>query len=265
MLKYRCGSRECLAVLAWLVVTAGCGTAPEEQQPASRGAAEAPAPAPTTSTPAAGSATIQGTIKYEGDLPSLRPLDMGADPQCAEKHDQPVPSEILVVGDGGTLANVYVSITSGLPEGEWPTPAEPVVMNQYGCRYDPHVMGIMVGQPFKILNSDGVLHNVHALPKKNKTFNMAMPASRTEAVETFNKVEDMFTIKCDVHPWMNAYIAVTSHPFFSVTAGDGVFSIENLPAGDYEIEAWHEKLGTQTASLSVADGAAETVELVFTR
>jgi plastocyanin len=255
----------CLAVFAGLALTAGCGTAPEEQQPPSDSAAEAQKPAPTTSVPAAGSATISGTIRYDGDVPALRPLDMDADPQCAEKHDQAVPSEILVVGEGGTLANVFVTVTSGLPQGDWPAPAEPVVMNQYGCRYDPHVMGIMVGQPFKILNSDGVLHNVHALPKKNKAFNMAMPASRTEAVETFNQVEEMFKIKCDVHPWMNAYVAVTSHPFFSVTADDGVFSIEGLPAGEYEIEAWHERLGTQTAALTVADGAAESVDLVFTR
>ena len=90
-------------------------------------------------------------------------------------------------------------------------------MDQRGCRYIPHVMGVMVGQPFKILNSDGILHNVHALPKTNKEFNMAMPASRTEAIETFTKVEGMFVIKCDVHPWMKAYIEVMSHPFFDVT------------------------------------------------
>jgi plastocyanin len=262
---HRRGIRLCVAVLVGLAVTAGCGTAPEGQQTSGNSAAQAPKPATTTPAPAAGSATISGTIRYDGDIPPLRPVDMGADPLCAEKHDSAVPSEILVVGEGGTLANVFVTVTSGLPQGEWPAPAEPVVMNQYGCRYDPHVMGIMVGQPLKILNSDGVLHNVHALPKTNKPFNMAMPASRTEAVETFNKVEDMFTIKCDVHPWMNAYIAVTSHPFFSVTADDGLFSIENLPAGDYEISAWHEKLGTQTASLSVADGATGSVELTFSR
>jgi hypothetical protein len=123
-------------------------------------------------------------------------------------------------------------------------------------------MGVMVGQPFKILNSDGLLHNVHALPKTNKEFNMAMPASRTEAIETFTKPEPIFKIKCDVHPWMGAYVAVMGHPFFDVTEKDGKFTIKNVPAGTYEIEAWHEKLGTKTQSVTI--GADETKSVDFT-
>jgi hypothetical protein len=123
----------------------------------------------------------------------------------------------------------------------------------------------MVNQPFKVLNSDGILHNVHALPKVNAQFNMAMPASRTEAVEEFAKVEGMFVIKCDVHPWMKAYVEVLSHPFFDVTGPDGTFRIAALPAGTYEIEAWHEKLGTRTASVTVADGATGSADFTFSK
>ncbi len=123
-------------------------------------------------------------------------------------------------------------------------------------RYKPHVMGIMVGQTYKILNSDGVLHNVHALPKINKTFNRAMPATVKEATATFDKEEAVFQIKCDVHPWMNAYVGAFTHPFFSVTGTDGKFTISGLDAGTYVITAWHEKLGTQTASVTV--GASDT-------
>jgi hypothetical protein len=123
-------------------------------------------------------------------------------------------------------------------------------------------MGVMVNQPFKVLNSDGILHNVHALPKVNPQFNMAMPASRTEAVEDFAKVEGMFVIKCDVHPWMKAYIEVLSHPYFDVTESDGKFVLGGLPAGTYEVEIWHEKLGTQTQKVTV--GADETKSIDFT-
>ena len=143
---------------------------------------------------AASAATISGTVKYDGSVPKLRPIAMDADPDCAKKHSGPVPSEMLVLGDGNTLGNIFVTITSGLPDKQWPTPKEPVVLDQKGCRYIPHVTGVMVNQPMRIQNSDGILHNVHALPKVNKQFNIAMPASRTEAVETFTKTEGMFVI-----------------------------------------------------------------------
>ncbi len=206
---------------------------------------------------------VTGTVKYVGAVPKLRPIQMDADPGCAAKHKGPVQSEVLVLGGGNTLGNVFVRVSGGLPAKQWPVPSEPVVLDQQGCRYEPHVMGIMVGQDFKILNSDGLLHNVHALPKVNKTFNMAMPANRKEAVEKFTKAEEMFKIKCDVHPWMNAYIAVLDHPFHSTTKEDGKFQIKGLPAGNYEIEAWHEKLGTQTAKVTVAADGTATADFEF--
>jgi plastocyanin len=206
--------------------------------------------------------TIEGTITYDGAVPKLPPVRMDADPACASKHDKPVPKEVLVLGSGNTLGNIFVRVTSGLPDTEWPVPSEPVTMDQNGCRYVPHVFGIMIGQRFKILNSDGIMHNVHALPKINKPFNMAMPAGRTEAEESFSKEEVMFSIKCDVHPWMKAYVGVMTHPFFDVTGTDGAFEIGGLPAGTYEIEAWHEKMGTQTATVTV--GADETKSADFT-
>jgi len=138
-------------------------------------------------------------------------------------------------------------------------------MDQVGCQYVPHVMGIMVGQTFKVLNSDGILHNVHALPKVNSQFNMAMPPARKEATATFGKEEGMFTVKCDVHPWMQSYIGVFSHPFFAVTKPDGKFSLANLDAGTYEIEAWHERLGTQKATVTLGAGDTKPVGFKFSR
>jgi plastocyanin len=196
---------------------------------------------------------VTGTVTYEGKVPTLRPVSMDGVPECAKKHGgKPVASEALVLGPGNTMGNILVSIKNA-PAGK--APATPVVMDQKGCQYTPHVLGVMVGQQFKILNSDGVLHNVHALPKVNTQFNVAMPANRTEAVETFTKAEGTFTIKCDVHPWMQAFVQVFPHPYYAVTKADGKFSIAGLPAGNYTLEAWHEKLGTQTASVTVGPGA----------
>ena len=129
----------------------------------------------------AGAGTVTGTVVYEGKVPNLRPLSVAAEPMCAKKHAT-VPNEALVLGPNNAMANIMVRVVSGLPAGKtWPAPAQPVVMAQDGCQYKPHVMGIMVGQPFKVLNSDGVLHNVHALPNVNQQFNMAMPPTRKEA------------------------------------------------------------------------------------
>jgi plastocyanin len=212
---------------------------------------------------AAAAGTISGTVTYDGKVPNLKPLDVAAEPICAKKHPT-VPNEVLVLGPGNAMANVMVRVVKGLPAGKaWPAPKEPVVMDQQGCQYVPHVMGIMVGQPFKVLNSDGVLHNVHALPSVNRPFNMAMPPTRKEAEETFGKEEGMFVVKCDVHPWMRSYMGVMSHPFFAVTKPDGKFSLANLPAGTYEVEAWHEKLGTQTSTVTVGASDAKTVAFKF--
>jgi len=124
---------------------------------------------------------------------------------------------------------------------------------------------LQVGQELKVLNSDGVLHNVHALPKVNGQFNMAMPATRKDAEHTFDKAEpDPFTVKCDVHPWMTAHVSIFEHPYFGVTKDDGKFKLADLPAGTYEIEAWHEKLGSKIEKVTVADGESKTVDFKFT-
>jgi plastocyanin len=212
---------------------------------------------------AAVAGTITGTAVYDGKVPNLKPLSVSAEPICAKKHAT-VPNEALVLGAGNGMANVVVKVVSGLPAGKaWPAPTTPVTMDQVGCQYVPHVMGIMVGQPFKVLNSDGILHNVHALPKVNRPFNMAMPPTRKEATESFGKEEGMFVIKCDVHPWMQSFMGVFSHPFFAVTGPDGKFTIANLPAGSYEVEAWHEKLGTQKATVTVGASDSKTQSFKF--
>ena len=213
---------------------------------------------------AAAASSITGSITFDGKAPALRPLAMDADPDCAKKHTAPVANEMLALGSGNTMGNVVVWVSKGLAAGKtWPAPATPVVIDQKGCQYVPHVMAIMVGQPYRILNSDGILHNIHTLPKINASFNKGMPATVKEATTTFPKSESMFNIKCDVHPWMSAYLGVFTHPFFSVTSTDGKFTISGLDAGTYELTAWHERLGTQTASITVGANDAKTQSFKF--
>ena len=213
---------------------------------------------------AVAAATITGTVTFTGKPPALKPLAMDADPACAKKHTKPVPAEMLVLGGGNTMANVILWVSKGLPAGKtFPVPKTPVTLDQKGCVYVPHAMGIMVGQAYRILNSDGILHNIHTLPKVNPSFNRAMPATSKEASTTFAKPEPIFQIKCDVHPWMSAYIGVFTHPFFAATATDGKFTIPGLDAGTYEITAWHERLGTQTATITVGASDTKTQDFKF--
>src|SRR5260370_4632831 len=158
---------------------------------------------------AVAASSITGTVTFDGKAPTLRPLAMDADPAWAKKHPTPALSEMLVLGSGNTMGNVVVWVSKGLPAGKtYPAPTTPVVLDQNGCQYKPHVMGIMVGQPYKILNSDAILHNIHTLPKVNPSFNQAFPAPRKEATTKFDKPEAIFNIKGSVHPWMMAYAGV---------------------------------------------------------
>ena len=213
---------------------------------------------------AVAASTVTGVVTFQGKRPTLPPLAMDADPACAKKHSTPAPNEALVLGTGDTMGNIIVWVSKGLPAGKtFPAPTTPVVLDQNGCQYKPHVMGIMVGQPYKILNADGILHNIHTLPKVNPSFNQAFPATRKEATTKFDKPEAIFGIKCDVHPWMSAFVGVFTHPFFSVTSTDGKFTISGLDPGTYEITAWHEKMGTQTATVTVAANETKTQNFKF--
>jgi len=209
--------------------------------------------------------SIAGTIKFEGSAPHARLIHMDADPICYAVNRGNVHSSSLVLGDNNTLGNVFVYIKSGLAKTDYPAPTEAAVITQAGCNYSPHVIGVMKGQKVKFLNPDGTLHNVHGMCKINPEFNAAMPDFRKEMQVSFDKPESMFPVRCEVHPWMQAWMAVLSHPFFSVTGPDGKFEIKNIPAGTYVIEAWHEKLGAKTASVTVADNAVQKIDFTFSK
>ena len=188
----------------------------------------------------------------------MKKIKMGTDPICSAKHDEPVTAEWLLLGEKGELKNVLVYIKEGVT-GNFPTPSEPVVIDQNGCIYKPHVIGVQVGQSIDILNNDGTLHNIHAKPKINRAFNKTQPKFKKKLTVFFDKVEIMIPLKCDVHPWMGAWIGVLDHPFFAVIGENGSFTISGLEAGTYTVEAWHERLGKQTATVTIkADESAST-------
>jgi len=208
---------------------------------------------------------VRGTITYDGAIPKFREIKMDADPICLSKHGGKVLPQTLVLGDNKEMANVFVRIKDGIFDAKFTAPTEPIVMTQEGCMYDPHIIGLMVGQPLKILNPDGTLHNVHALSKVNPEFNLAMPKFRRETTKSFDKAEFMFPIKCDVHPWMSAWVSVMDHPFYSITNKKGEYRILDVPAGLFKVEAWHEKLGTKVETILVSGGGEFEVNFTFSR
>ena len=199
--------------------------------------------------------SITGTITFEGKAPKMKPLRLDADPICVANNEIAPKKEWLILDENKGVKNVLVFVTEGL-NIDYSPPEEPVVIDQKGCIYSPHVLGIMAGQKLDILNNDGTLHNIHALPKVNKEFNKAQPRSKKKLSVKFEKPEAPFKVKCDVHPWMGAYIGVFDHPCFAVSGDDGTYIISDLKPGEYVIEAWHEKLGSQTANVTVSDSAA---------
>lgn len=212
-----------------------------------------------------GGGTIKGTVSFDGRAPKPRAIRMGADPVCAAQHKEPAYSEAVVVNSNSTLKNVLVSIEKGLEGQSYDVPEEPLILDQRGCRYEPHVWGIMAGQTVQILNSDPTLHNLHSLSKVNTQFNFAMPKIVKKKAHVFKKSEDIFKIKCDVHPWMGTYVGVFTHPFYSVTDDTGAFQLANVPPGTYTIRAWHEskRLPAQTMTVTVKDGEAVIADFTF--
>jgi plastocyanin len=245
-----------LAVAALSLWAAACGgdTAPAPN------AAAPPAPAINPVNPeTAGS--ITGRVLFEGPVPAPEPIRMVSDPRCMPADGAAVRQPVLA-GDGGALQNVFVHVTDGLGNLVFPVPAEPVVLDQNGCTYVPHVFGVRVGQLVEIRNSDPTLHNVHAMAKVNREFNTGQPVQGMKTNHVFTAREVLLPFKCDVHGWMNAYAGVVEHPFFAVTGGDGAFALDGLPPGTYTIEAIHESLGAQTQTVTI--GEKGTAALTFT-
>jgi plastocyanin len=265
-----------LLFAATLVFSIACGKGKEaskedegeddEVQTTTTAAASAAAGTPAAAAPAApvsaDAATLTGLVKFEGAAPKMGTIQMSADPYCQSQHTSAPPTdEDVVTGPAGELANVFVYVKD--VKGSFPAPSTPVVLDQKGCQYHPHVNAVMVGQTLEVRNDDATLHNVHAMPTANSQFNVGQPVQGMVSPQKLDKVEmTPFKIKCDVHGWMKSYMAVMPHPFYSVSQTNGTFTISNLPPGQYTVVAWHEKYGQQEQQVTV--GAKESKALNFT-
>jgi plastocyanin len=221
----------------------------------------APAPAAPVSNPvdAATAGSVTGKVSFMGTPPPSETISMSSDPRCMNAGAK---TESVMVSGDGSLQNVFVYVKDGLGSLKFPVPTTPLVLDQKGCQYRPHVFGVQAGQPIEILNSDATLHNIHAWPQANQEFNMGQALQGMKDTHTFTTQEIMVPFRCDVHRWMNSFVGVVAHPFFAVTGADGAFSLQGLPPGTYTIEAWHEKFGTKTASVTI--GAKESKDVAFT-
>ena len=251
----RNGSARLLATTTLAFALAACGGGGD----ATTDQAEAPSEDAPAAAAVTDPATITGVINFTGAAPANAAIDMSEEAVCADKHSAGVTQETVIANDG-RLKNVFVYVKEGLSGTHAPA-TEPVRIDQDGCVYVPHVVGMQAGQDLVFHNSDDVLHNVKATPTTNRGFNLSQPSAGIEHTRTFTDAEVMVPIQCDVHGWMQAYVGVVDHPYFAVSGDDGTFTIANLPAGTYTIETWHERYGTQTQQVTVA--ANETAQVTF--
>ena len=243
-----------LFILLGLVLLAGCSKkqASNEQE---EGAAT---PKATATIDPSTVGSVQGTIKFEGTAPKPVKIDMSQDPACKGTNT----SEDMVV-DNGNLANVFVYVKDGLDNYSFEPPKDPVKIDQDGCRYHPHVLGVMAGQTVEVVNSDPTTHNIHPTPKDNREWNESQPPKAAPIDKSFARQEIMLPVKCNQHPWMKMYISVVKTPFFAITDKDGKFEIKGLPPGTYTVAAVQEKLGEQDQKITIAPKGSQTVDFTF--
>ena len=257
-----------LSVVGAMLALTVCSKGNQSSAAPAAAPTSAPSNTPPPAAPAASSAaggTITGKIKFTGTAPRNPAIDMSEEAACKAKYKTTPTEENVVAGPANALGNVFVYVKSGVPAGQkFTAPTTPAVINQDGCRYHPHVFGIMVGQPFEIDNSDPVLHNIKAIAKNNRPFNVSQPSAGMKTTRPpFTAPEVMVNLECNVHGWMHAYLGVRPDPFYAVSKDDGSFTISGLPPGTYTIEAWHEKFGTQTATVTIAGTESKAQNFTF--
>ncbi len=240
-----------------LALLAGCGKKESAEERPAAPAATAPA-APATPIDPATAATIIGVVKFDGAPPKAAVIDMSQDPACKGTN-----TAENVMASGGHLANVFVYVKEGLGSRTFEVPKEAITLDQSGCKYHPHVLGVVAGQTVKIVNSDPTTHNIHPTPKDNREWNESQPPQAAPIEKTFAREEIMLPVKCNQHPWMRMFVNVTKSPFYAVTGPDGKFEIKGLPPGDYTIAFVHEKLGEQEMKVTLAAKDTKTVDATF--
>jgi plastocyanin len=245
-----------LLSLSVLLLLAGCN---KKENAESTQPTNAPASAPAaTPIDQATVGSVSGTVKFDGAAPKAQKIDMSQDPACKGTNEAE-----NVVADKGDLANVFVYVKDGLGSRTFDVPKDVVVLDQSGCKYHPHVLGVMAGQTVQIKNDDPTTHNIHPTPKDNREWNESQPPQSAPIEKNFAREEIMLPVKCNQHPWMKMYINVVKSPFYAVTGPDGKYEIKGLPPGDYTIAFVHEKLGEQDQKVTVGPKEAKTVDQSF--
>jgi plastocyanin len=242
----------------WLLVGCSKKEGGSEEQPAATSSEAQPAAAPATPIDPSTAASVSGTVKFDGTAPKPAKIDMSQDPACKGTNT----AETLVA-ENGKLTNVFVYVKEGLGSRTFDVPKDAVVIDQNGCRYHPHVVGVMAGQTVQIKNSDSTTHNIHPTPKDNREWNESQPPAAPPLEKSFAREEIMLPVKCNQHPWMKMYINVVKSPFYAVTGPDGKYEIKGLPPGDYTLAFVHEKLGEQTQKVTLAAKDSKTVDTSF--
>src|SRR3954454_6435986 len=247
-------------IFATAIVAAGCGGS----KPAEPSAKAASPKVDYFHVDAATAGKLHGKIVYQGPKPTRRVIPMDSDIKCSEEHaGKPVYDEPISVGAGGEPSNAFVYIQAGLEGKKFEPVKEPVILDQRGCMFVPHAIGVQAGQPMKLRNSDQVQHNIHPLPKNNREWNESQAPGTPDVEHKFARTEVMVPVKCNIHQWMHAYIGVVEHPYFAVTGADGSFELANVPPGDYTLAVWHEKLGDQTQQVHLAASATQSLEFIY--
>ena len=250
----------CIALTAALAfLGGGCG-----RKSATRSNQPIATPAPSAAVNPASAGSISGTVRLDGPPPKLRPINMSAEPYCEKAHPGPAIPPEVILGKDGALANVVVYVKGGdLERYRFRAPAQPVELDQQGCMYEPHVVALMTNQPLEVKNDDQTTHNVHALPAANPEWNESQPVGAAPIEKRFQQPEIAIPIRCNVHPWMQAYAFVFGNPYFAVTAKDGKFEIRDLPPGTYTLEAWQEKYGVEDQAVTISAKESKQVSFTF--
>ena len=256
--------RRLLLACASALLLSACDQNTRPMPSQSGNASANPTPANLTVVDPATAASVHGTIHFHGKAPAPVQIDMGMDPGCTVAKSEPNFSQQYVVAKGG-LANVYVYVKEGLEGKHFAVPSSPAILDQKGCRYEPHVLALMTGQTLEVVNDDPTMHNVHAQPNapSNPEWNMSQMPKGAPIEKTFHDPEVMMPVKCNQHPWMKAYVNVAANPFYAVSDANGNFEINGLPPGEYTIAAVHEALGEQTQKVVVGAKQDEKVEFSY--
>jgi hypothetical protein len=270
MLKKRAGFWLAISIMASLLaLSIACGK--KEGGEANSGDGSSGQTTGTKYAATGNEGTVTGKVSLNGEAPAAQKIDMSQDANCAAKNKDPMTE--TVVAKDGKLANVFVYVKEGttadgkkIADYTFDTPSAEVVLDQNGCHYVPHVIGMQPNQKLKVTNSDPTGHNIHALPKSgsgNEEWNESQPGGAGPIIKTFKRSEILVPVKCNQHPWMKAYVGVVKHPFYAVSKEDGTFEIKGLPAGTYTVVAWHEKFGEKTAQVKIDPKGTVTSDFAF--